>query len=192
MKDLHGNTLYPIVTKAYPKEIGYTDGKRVYCCSATPCHFVYYPEGDIITPDTYAGYFDVDTCTLQTPKRYYVNTDTIDIRNKQIGVHSLNSNNREYCIGINHKGTNASVEEATRIANSIADALNSLDLFDAPDTFPKKGSRIAWLNQIIEVFPMNDYIIFLQRMLLEAEAEGWPHVILVCKELLEKEKQRLK
>jgi len=56
--------------------------------------------------------------------KYYVNTDTIDIHNKQIGIHPYDTINREFCIGINHKGTEESVKEATKLAEFIAQALN--------------------------------------------------------------------
>jgi hypothetical protein len=56
---------------------------------------------------------------------YYVNTDTIDIELKQIGIHKINTVNREHCIGIRHDGTKESVEEATRLAHEIAGFLNT-------------------------------------------------------------------
>jgi len=69
------------------------------------------------------------TPPIQEPKKvktyYYVNTDTRDIDNKQIGVHCTDTINREFCIGVNHSGTKESVKEATRIAKIIAKALNN-------------------------------------------------------------------
>lgn len=45
-----------VITKAYPDEIGMTDGVRTYCASATPCYLVTY--------DDYSGYFPVSDCTI--------------------------------------------------------------------------------------------------------------------------------
>lgn len=53
---------------------------------------------------------------------YYVNTDSIDIENKQIGIHASQCYKREFCIGINHLGNKESVHEATRIAKLISKA----------------------------------------------------------------------
>lgn len=52
--------------------------------------------------------------------KFYVNTDSVDIRNKQIGIHFEGTKNREFCAGVNHNGTKESVEKATKIANLLA------------------------------------------------------------------------
>ncbi len=54
--------------------------------------------------------------------KYFVNTDAVDIRNKQIGIHASDCVSRELCAGVNHNGTKASVQEATRIAHIMAAA----------------------------------------------------------------------
>lgn len=46
-----------VITKLYPNEPAITDAKVTYCCSATPCYFVEYPDG-------YSGYFEVKDCTF--------------------------------------------------------------------------------------------------------------------------------
>ena len=70
----------------------------------------------------------------QFPK-FYVNTDTVDIQNKQIGI-SSGRDNREFSIGVNHLRTKESVKEATRIARLLAKAPVMLslikDLVDQP------------------------------------------------------------
>lgn len=55
-----------------------------------------------------------------TKLKFYVNTDTVDISNKQIGISYQNTIAREFCAGVNHKGTRESVHEATRIARLMA------------------------------------------------------------------------
>ena len=47
---------------------------------------------------------------------FFTNTDTVDIDNKQIGIHYSKTINREFCAGVNHVGTKESVVKATEIA----------------------------------------------------------------------------
>ena len=54
---------------------------------------------------------------------FYVNTDTVDMDNKQIGI-SSGGNDREFAIGVNHHGSQESVAKATEIAKVLADAAN--------------------------------------------------------------------
>lgn len=58
-----------------------------------------------------------------TPGPWYLNTDSIDIELKQIGVHPSNEVvNRTNCIGVRHNGTRESVAKATANARLIAAA----------------------------------------------------------------------
>lgn len=56
--------------------------------------------------------------------KWYVNTDTVDIANRQIGIHS-SRDKREFCVGVNHLGTKESVSNATKVALRVAIALNT-------------------------------------------------------------------
>ena len=61
--------------------------------------------------------------------RFYLNTDTVDIDAKSIGVHNDSQlPDREFCIQIRHSGTKESVEEATKIGCLI---VASTDLLEA-------------------------------------------------------------
>lgn len=63
-----------------------------------------------------------------TPGPWYVNTDSIDISLKQIGVHpSSEVIQRSNCIGIRHNGTSAGVATATANARLIAAAPDMLE-----------------------------------------------------------------
>lgn len=68
---------------------------------------------------------------------FYTTTDNVDIRNKQIGVHS-DQDAREFCIGVNHAGTKASVHTASQIAEIIERALNAA-IESGELTLTKKG-----------------------------------------------------
>ena len=59
--------------------------------------------------------------------KFYVNTDTVDIQNKQIGIHYQNTVNREFCAGVNHIRTKDSVAKASEIANLFAAAPEMLE-----------------------------------------------------------------
>lgn len=57
---------------------------------------------------------------------FYCNTDTVDIDNKQIGIHYKYTVGREFCAGVNHKGTKESVARATEVAKLFAAAPQGL------------------------------------------------------------------
>lgn len=60
-------------------------------------------------------------------RTFYVNTDSVDIDNRQIGIHVNQCVRREFCAGVSHLGSKESVKEATRIANLFAAAPEMLD-----------------------------------------------------------------
>lgn len=57
-----------------------------------------------------------------TYPQFSVNTDTVDIDRRQIGIHAVETVAREYCAGVNHAGTKESVRRATDIARVMAAA----------------------------------------------------------------------
>ena len=57
--------------------------------------------------------------------KFMKNTDTIDIQNKAIGVHTINGlDNRGLCISINHNGKKEQFDIANEMASVITHALN--------------------------------------------------------------------
>lgn len=63
--------------------------------------------------------------------KFYINTDTIDIRNSSIGVSNDQQRpSREFHIQVRHSGTQESVEQASMLARRIANLLNAENSLD--------------------------------------------------------------
>lgn len=92
---------------------------------------------------------------MEYPK-YYINTDTVDIDNKQIGI-SSGRKNRELCVGVNHLGTKQSVSDATKVAKLFAAApemLNALEHCVA--YFEKYKPKFCGVGDDRDCSPYND------------------------------------
>jgi hypothetical protein len=78
-------------------------------------------------------------------QRWTTNTDTVDIANKQIGLTFFGRDNREFHIGIKHVGTKESVNQATKLAQVLAEFLNNPD--------PEMSCPDCGCNELLCGFP---------------------------------------